>query len=104
MEIYDDLKTLYPMCRSLTGLGIENTLKYIRNQIPITIHKVESGLKVFDWTVPKEWNIKSAYIKNSKGETILDFKDHYLHVLNYSVPINKIVSGMNVSPQSYKPT
>jgi aminopeptidase-like protein len=92
MEIYDDLKTLYPMCRSLTGLGIEKTLKYIRNQIPITIHKVESGLKVFDWTVPKEWNIKSAYIKNSKGETILDLKDHYLHVLNYSIPINKIVS------------
>jgi len=92
MEIYDDLEKLYPMCRSLTGLGIENTLKYIRNQIPITIHKVESGLKVFDWTVPKEWNIKSAYIKNSKDETILDLKDHYLHVLNYSIPINKIVT------------
>tara|TARA_B100001248_G_scaffold258954_1_gene244146 strand:- start:1740 stop:3002 length:1263 start_codon:yes stop_codon:yes gene_type:complete len=91
MDIYNDIKNLYPICRSITGKGIEDTLNYIKSEISITIHKVETGTEAFDWKVPKEWNIKDAYIKNSKGEKILDLNDHYLHVLNYSIPINKKV-------------
>ena len=92
MEIYNDIEKLYPMCRSITGSGIKDTLEYIKNIIPINIHKIKSGEEVFDWKVPKEWNIKDAYIKNSKGEKILELKNHYLHVLNYSIPINKKIT------------
>jgi len=89
MNIYKDVKNLYPICRSITGNGIKYTLEYIKNEIPLTIHSIKSGKKVFDWTIPNEWNIKDAYIKNANGEKVLDFKENYLHVLNYSIPINK---------------
>ena len=85
-NMYNDVKNLYPICRSITGEGIKITLDYIKKQIPINIHNIKSGTKIFDWEVPKEWNIKNAYIKNSKGKKILDLNDHYLHILNYSVP------------------
>lgn len=90
--MFQDIINLYPMCRSITGNGIYKTLEYIKNKIPITIHSVVSGTNIFDWKIPKEWNIKDAYIKNLKGEIILNFHDNYLHVLNYSIPINKKIS------------
>ena len=92
MNIYDDLKNIYNTCNSLTGKGIESTLKYIKSKIPIKIHKVKTGEKVFDWNVPKEWNIKDAYVKDSSGKKIIDLKNHYLHILSYSIPINKTIS------------
>jgi aminopeptidase-like protein len=92
MSLYNDMITLYPICRSITGKGIEDTLKHIQKRIPIDIEYVPTGTDAFDWKVPKEWNIKDAWIKNSKGEKIVDLKDHYLHVLNYSIPINKKIS------------
>ncbi len=88
-QMYVLIKRLFPICRSITGDGVRETLKIISEIIPVQIHEVPSGTKVFDWTVPKEWNIKDAYIKNSKGEKIVDFKKSNLHVLNYSIPINK---------------
>ena len=88
-DMYDLMIKLYPICRSITGNGVRETLKIIKKLIPIEIKEIPSGTKVFDWTVPKEWNIKDAYIKNSKGEKIVDFKNSNLHVLNYSLPINK---------------
>jgi aminopeptidase-like protein len=60
--------------------------------MPVEIHEVPSGTQVFDWTVPKEWNIKDAYVKNSKGEKIIDFNKSNLHVLNYGIPVKKKVS------------
>ena len=87
-EIYNSLRKLYPINRSLTGEGIKYTLEYIQKEIPINIHSIKSGTEVFDWKVPKEWNIKDAYIKNSKGIKVVDIKNHYLHVLNYSHSIN----------------
>lgn len=89
---YQLISELYPICRSITGNGVRQTLNIIRKHIPLTVHEVPSGTRAFDWTVPKEWNIKNAYVKNSKGEKIIDFNKSNLHVLNYSVPIKKKLS------------
>lgn len=91
-EMYQLMVELYPICRSITGNGVRETLNIIKEHIPLTIHEIPTGTKVFDWTVPKEWNIKDAYVKNSKGEKTIDFKKSNLHVLNYSVPVKKRVS------------
>ncbi len=86
-EILDLIKELYPICRSITGEGVRRTLNIIKNHVPLEIVEVPSGTKVYDWIIPKEWNIKEAYIKNSRGEKIVDFSASNLHVLNYSIPI-----------------
>jgi len=78
---------LYPICRSITGNGVRETLAKIKSVIPLEVHEVPSGTRVFDWTVPKEWNITDAYIKNDQGERIVDFRRSNLHVVSYSVPV-----------------
>ncbi|MBO3457158.1 DUF4910 domain-containing protein [Aetokthonos hydrillicola Thurmond2011] len=88
-EMYEFITDLYPICRSITGDGLRKTLHLIEKHIPLNINEVKSGTAVFDWTVPKEWNIRDAYIKNSSGEKVVDFKKSNLHVLNYSIPINQ---------------
>jgi aminopeptidase-like protein len=90
--MYELMSDLYPICRSITGDGVRKTLQIIMKQIPLTIKEVGTGKEVFDWTVPKEWNIRDAYIKNPKGERIVDFKNCNLHVLNYSIPVKKNLS------------
>lgn len=90
--MYQLVSELYPICRSITGDGVRQTLKVLQQHIPMTVREVPTGARVFDWTVPKEWNIKDAYIKNSRGEKIVDFHKCNLHVLNYSVPIHKKIS------------
>lgn len=91
-EMFRIIEKLYPICRSITGDGVRDTFKIIEEYIPLKVYEVATGTKVFDWTVPLEWNIKDAFIKNSKGEKIVDFKRSNLHVLNYSTPVNKKVS------------
>lgn len=91
-QMHELAKTLYPICRSITGDGVRETFKILQQHIPLSIFEVPSGTPVFDWTVPKEWNIRAAWIKNPKGERIIDFKNHNLHVLNYSTPIHKKIS------------
>ena len=91
-QIYSLIAELFPICRSITGQGLRQTLKIIGGYIPLEIHEVPTGTKVFDWTIPKEWNIRDAYVKNSKGQKIINFQESNLHVLNYSIPINKVVS------------
>ena len=86
--MYRLIETLYPICRSITGHGVKETLNIIKEIIPINIREIESKTKVFDWEVPLEWNIKDAYVKNSKDETIINFTDHNLHIVNYSESIN----------------
>lgn len=88
-KMYSLMEKLYPICRSITGDGVRDTLKIIKEIIPTEIKEVPTGKKVFDWIIPREWNIKDAYIKNSKGEKIVDFKKSNLYVLNYSHPIHK---------------
>ena len=92
------ISELYPICRSITGDGVRETLKRLQQRVPLTIHEVPSGTQVFDWTVPREWNIRDAYVKNSRGERIIDFKKSNLHVLNYSVPIQKRMSLGELKP------
>jgi aminopeptidase-like protein len=88
-DIYRLIAELYPICRSITGNGVRETLRSVRNYIPLEIREVPTGTQVFDWTVPKEWNIKTAYIRDSQGQKVVDFEKSNLHVLNYSIPINK---------------
>jgi aminopeptidase-like protein len=85
----DLIEAAYPICRSITGDGVRRTLAMIRERIPLEIHEVPSGTPVFDWTVPKEWNIRDAWIKDPSGHKVVDFKEHNLHVLNYSVPVHE---------------
>lgn len=90
-EIYQLIENLYPICRSITGNGFRESMQILKNHIPLELHEVPSGTQVFDWIVPKEWNIRDAYVKNAKGEKVVDFQKSNLHILNYSLPINKKV-------------
>ena len=92
---------LYPICRSITGNGIRQTLRMIQQRIPLQIFEVPSGTSVFDWTVPKEWNIKDAYIKDSSGQRAVDFQQCNLHVLNYSVPIHATLPLSEIRPHLF---
>jgi aminopeptidase-like protein len=83
---------LYPICRSITGDGVRETLRRIAKHIPLTIREVFSGTQIFDWTVPKEWNIRDAYVKNSNGERIIDFQKSNLHVMSYCSPVRATMS------------
>jgi aminopeptidase-like protein len=88
-EIFRLISELYPICRSITGNGFRKTLDILRRHIPLETHEVPSGTRVFDWTVPKEWNIRDAYVKSPKGEKIIDFQKSSLHVVSYSIPIRQ---------------
>ena len=85
--MHEFVAELYPICRSITGHGVRQTLARIGQRIPLQIHEVASGTEVFDWTVPREWNVRDAWIANSRGERIIEFRNSNLHVLGYSVPI-----------------
>lgn len=89
---------LYPICRSITGNGVRETLMFIGERIPLTISEVPTGTSVLDWMVPREWNIRDAYVKNGAGERVIDFRRHNLHVVNYSVPIHARMSLDELRP------
>ncbi|GET37301.1 DUF4910 domain-containing protein [Microseira wollei] len=88
-QMHQLIAELYPICRSITGNGVRETLRILQKYIPLEIHEVPSGTQVFDWTVPQEWNIKDAYIKNARGERVVDFRQSNLHVVSYSVPVKR---------------
>jgi aminopeptidase-like protein len=92
------IRELYPICRSITGDGTRQTLARLKSEIPLEIREVPSGTKVFDWTVPREWNIRDAYVKNSRGERVIDFQRHNLHVVSYSVPMRATMSLAQLRP------
>ena len=84
---------LFSICRILTGNGVRKTLQVIKKEFKnLKIHKVKSGTKVFDWTVPPEWNISDAYILDKYNKKIVDFKKNNLHVVGYSIPTKKLLS------------
>ena len=86
------IRRLYPICRSITGNGVRETLRILQEYIPLAVNEVPTGTPVFDWTVPKEWNVRDACIKNSNGDRIVDFQKCNLHVMSYSVPVKRKVS------------
>jgi aminopeptidase-like protein len=85
-EMYEFVSELFPICRSITGDGLRETLRRVGDHVPLEIREVPSGTQVFDWTVPREWNIREAYVKDAGGRRVIDFKANNLHVVNYSVP------------------
>ncbi len=87
-EIYQLVKELFPLCRSITGNGVRTSLKTWQRFIPLEIKEVPTGQTVLDWTVPQEWNLRDAYIKDPSGKKIVDLKQNNLHVLGYSTPIH----------------
>tara|TARA_Y100000590_G_scaffold461217_1_gene622312 strand:+ start:33911 stop:35170 length:1260 start_codon:yes stop_codon:yes gene_type:complete len=95
-------KDLFPICRSITGQGTRQTLKYFKKiNKEFKNIKFSSGKKVFDWTVPKEWNIEDAYIQHESGKKFAEFKKCNLHVVGYSKPINKKISKKELLKHIY---
>jgi aminopeptidase-like protein len=92
LQMYRLIEELYPICRSITGDGVRQSLQILKRHIPLEIYEVPSGTPAFDWTVPKEWNVRDAYVKNAKDEKVIDFKVSNLHLLNYSIPIHQKMS------------
>ncbi|MEH2048016.1 DUF4910 domain-containing protein [Nostoc sp.] len=88
-KMYQLMSDMYPICRSITGDGLRKTLNIIKQHIPLNIHDIPTGTQVFDWTIPKEWNIRDAFIKNSQGKKIINFHQSNLHVVNYSINIHE---------------
>jgi aminopeptidase-like protein len=91
-QIYRLIEELYPICRSITGDGIRETLRIIQRSVPLVMHEVPTGTRVFDWTVPREWNIRDAYVMDSSGRRVVDFHASNLHVVSYSVPVRRRVT------------
>jgi aminopeptidase-like protein len=87
-ELHSFAAELYPICRSITGDGIRETLARIQKRIPLTVSEVPSGTEVFDWTVPQEWNIRDGFVKDASGKRVIDFHRSNLHVVNYSLPVD----------------
>jgi aminopeptidase-like protein len=92
---------LFPICRSITGDGVRETLRRLLAYIPLTMHEVPTGTKVFDWTVPREWNITDAYVKDATGTRVIDFQKSNLHVVSYSVPVHARMSLAELRPRLF---
>ncbi|NUP01497.1 MAG: DUF4910 domain-containing protein [Nonomuraea sp.] len=91
-EMHDLVRRLYPLCRSITGDGLRRTLEIIGESVPLEITEVPTGTKVLDWTIPREWTIRDAYIKDPDGRKVVDFRESNLHVVGYSAPVEATLS------------
>ncbi|NVN87178.1 MAG: DUF4910 domain-containing protein [Rhodopseudomonas sp.] len=100
-EIFALAAKIYPICRSITGDGVRQTLHELAAHIALDIHEVPTGTSVLDWTVPREWNIRDAYIKNERGERIVDFNRSNLHVMGYSMPVHRRISLAELKQHVY---
>jgi aminopeptidase-like protein len=102
LDIFELAKNIFPLNRSITGNGVRDTLQLIKNLIPeINIYEVASGTKAFDWTIPKEWNIESAYLEGPDGRKICDYEQNNLHLVGYSEPVSKVMTLSELQPHLY---
>ncbi|MFJ3037377.1 MULTISPECIES: DUF4910 domain-containing protein [Streptomyces] len=97
-EMYALVERMYPLCRSITGDGVRATLQIVDEYIPLHVHEVPTGTQVLDWTVPKEWNIRDAYVADAAGRRVVDFAASSLHVLGYSVPVSATMPLAELRP------
>ena len=88
-ELFQDL---FPVCRSITGDGVRETLSRLQEIVQFDMKEIQSGTVCYDWVIPEEWNIRDAYVKDSMGNKVIDFHENNLHVVNYSVPVDKKLS------------
>jgi aminopeptidase-like protein len=95
---YELIAELYPICRSITGNGLRRTLDIIGKRLPLERHEVPTGTPVFDWTVPREWNVSDAWVADASGRRVVDFQRSSLHVVNYSAPIRTRMSLEELRP------
>ena len=100
-ELHAFAAKMFPICRSITGDGIRQTLDMIKQHIALQIFEVASGTPVFDWTVPKEWNIRDAYIRIPGGQRVVDFQHNNLHVMNYSMPVHRTMALSELKPHLF---
>jgi aminopeptidase-like protein len=100
-DLYGFAVELFPICRSITGNGLRQTLAMIKNRIPLETFEVASGTQVFDWTVPKEWNVLDAYIKDRTGRRVVDFQQNNLHLVNYSSPVHATMPLHDLEPHLF---
>ena len=101
-QMYGWAKDLFPICRSITGDGLRETLRYINDLLPkMKLYEVPSGEVIFDWVIPDEWSIQDAYIADEYGNRIIDFKINNLHLMGYSVPIDQFISLEDLQKNLY---
>lgn len=100
-EVWELMNALYPICRSITGDGVRQTFNLIDEWIPLKRTEVKSGTAVFDWDIPKEWNIRDAYIADLQGNRIVDFRTNNLHIVNYSVPVRRAITREELEAHLY---
>jgi aminopeptidase-like protein len=98
VAMYELVRDLYPVPRSITGDGLRKTLTYLLDLIPLKLHEVPSGTPVLDWTVPREWNVREAWIQGPDGRRVVDFADSTLHLVSYSVPVRGRFSLAELRP------
>jgi aminopeptidase-like protein len=100
-DMMDFMRRLWPICRCLAGPSIRETFDIIGEHVPLTKYRFNSGDEIFDWTVPKEWTIREAYIRGPSGEKIIDFNDNNLHVVSYSLPVHERMTLDQLRPHLY---
>src|SRR5262249_27215078 len=92
------MQELYPICRSITGDGVRQTLAPVASTVPLEITEGPSGTPVFDWEVPREWNVAEAWIEDESGRRIVDLRNHTLHLMSYSVPVDAVMTLDELKP------
>ena len=92
------LRRLFPICRSITGPGVRETLDVLREYVPLAIHEIPTGTAAFDWEVPREWRVRGAYIEGPDGVRVVDFAENNLHLVGYSVPVDSVMSLTELQP------
>ena len=97
-EMHALMRDLFPICRSITGDGFRKSLERLAAVVPLSLSEVPTGTRVFDWTVPREWNIRDAWIADASGRRVVELRASSLHVVSYSVPVRKRMTLTELRP------